>query len=1036
MHGSDRAMSLRKRRFIGELTKKDLVRKFIAGGIIISLLFAAWMFLPTIIDYLVGGSRGNYNTHAPYPGDHETYDLNAIPFEPHMYFDPSVFDPALLTPELLEMLRDLFDPQNVDIPSDFSDFNTTTFNLPLFYIADIGTSSAYSAAMRHNVYDTINAAGTEWVRSNSTLGTFDHASDTATYAWSPVREVTFTMSTTSTLDMRMPMFGYNPKYVVDSMRYVRNTGTYYIPDDPSDGVLSKDMYGTVSARAFGLPDYPEPTNFTYAIAHDPAMTIAVENSIKAGPSDVPASLPYTSNANYLQIPGVTSTRDLAPYLSTHPRFNAAYSYLHTTLGLNKASSATHTILQAIVAYLYANYDVFTSFPERPASGEDMVEWFLGRPKSTYPNAGGTPYDFAVAFTMLARAFDIPTRVVTGYLDWDGDNIITLSNVYAWAEALIPQLAPVAFPWINFEFLPGFNNTQMFPSLSDMIWIDTPASGQTFPGATGIPLNLRMYSNGTITDITYSLDGAANQSVFGMQVPIPGHPGAFYVNHSFNVASPGMHSIRAWLHTTNGVVGSITNTFIVGQDAGYFVSVVSPANNSVTSSSTIILDYTSVNASAVTAASLTVIDTGTGIPAILDSPLAPLPSQATTFTLGANGTFNLIVTITTTLGAYTSLHTLGHVIFSVNPSDLIPSAWFYAMQTHVVVGQAVQFIHSGSNGNLPATYQWNFGDGTPNATMEHPVHYYSTPGVYTVTLTITDADGDVDTFTLSNLVTVTTNLVPDPVIAVNATRILPGQSVWFNHTGSPGEPPYTRSWDFGDGYFAGNVTPVVHQYTAVGNYTVFLTITDGSGDTRASIPLLIVVSNDLYPTAFFTANGAYTSQFIVAGGSVQFAHVGSEGNATATFQWNFGDGSPNATVKNPLHQFTAAGSYTVTLTVTDGDGDRDVYRWINCVYVNLLPTQISVDFTPKDVEIFESITISGYLQYTNSTGIGSQDVSLRIEYWLGSTLQGFDTAVVPTANGTGYYSHVLQVLMSSDFIRVIATFAGTSTLLSSTAQVLG
>ncbi|MEM7346162.1 MAG: PKD domain-containing protein, partial [Chloroflexota bacterium] len=45
----------------------------------------------------------------------------------------------------------------------------------------------------------------------------------------------------------------------------------------------------------------------------------------------------------------------------------------------------------------------------------------------------------------------------------------------------------------------------------------------------------------------------------------------------------------------------------------------------------------------------------------------------------------------------------------------------------------------------------------------------------------------------------------------------------------------------------------------------------------------------------------------------------------TYQWDFGDGSPIVTDANPTHTYSAAGSYTVILTVTNSDGSDTFNR---------------------------------------------------------------------------------------------------------------
>jgi PKD repeat protein len=96
-----------------------------------------------------------------------------------------------------------------------------------------------------------------------------------------------------------------------------------------------------------------------------------------------------------------------------------------------------------------------------------------------------------------------------------------------------------------------------------------------------------------------------------------------------------------------------------------------------------------------------------------------------------------------------------------------------------------------------------------------------------------------------------------------------------------------------------------------------TNTPGPVFTMANETSGIAITPDEAPTAAFTVTVS------PAGKATAFNVSGSTANSTpiATYQWNFGDGSAQVTTEGPTtsHVYAAAGTYTMSLTVTDAAG---------------------------------------------------------------------------------------------------------------------
>ncbi|MDD3137163.1 MAG: PKD domain-containing protein, partial [Methanoregula sp.] len=141
-------------------------------------------------------------------------------------------------------------------------------------------------------------------------------------------------------------------------------------------------------------------------------------------------------------------------------------------------------------------------------------------------------------------------------------------------------------------------------------------------------------------------------------------------------------------------------------------------------------------------------------------------------------------------------------------------------------------------------------------------------------------------------------------------------------------PATWAWDFGDGNTSTVQNPV-HTYTAEGTYTVSLTTTNGFGSDTETKPDYIIASPTVAPVSAFSA----TPMSGKAPLAVQFND--SSANYPTSWAWDFGDGV-SSSEKNPSHTYIVAGTYTVSLTVSNPAGSDEEIRTA-CILVEPIPT---------------------------------------------------------------------------------------------------
>ena len=151
----------------------------------------------------------------------------------------------------------------------------------------------------------------------------------------------------------------------------------------------------------------------------------------------------------------------------------------------------------------------------------------------------------------------------------------------------------------------------------------------------------------------------------------------------------------------------------------------------------------------------------------------------------------------------------------------------------------------------------------------------------------------------------------PVAAFNYT-VTQRQVAFTDTSTDPDGSVVAYAWNFGDGTTS-TVQHPVHDYVGDGQYGVTLTVTDSQGGQTSTSRVLRVAMTDSPPTADFS--------FVIDGNQVSFTDLSSDLDGVVTYrQWSFGDASAPSNETNPVHTYPGPGWYTVTLFVSDDDGD--------------------------------------------------------------------------------------------------------------------
>jgi len=148
---------------------------------------------------------------------------------------------------------------------------------------------------------------------------------------------------------------------------------------------------------------------------------------------------------------------------------------------------------------------------------------------------------------------------------------------------------------------------------------------------------------------------------------------------------------------------------------------------------------------------------------------------------------------------------------------------------------VHFTDSTTSSDPVTSYNWNFGDGNTSA-EQHPVHYYSSPGNYDVTLITTTQSGCTNNFSKATAVKVVAR--PDIAIISDSTACIFDSLLHRGVFLQPDTSVVNWRWIFPNGNTSDVQDPPAQTYSP-GTYTVYAYATNSTGCVDTATRLIII-----------------------------------------------------------------------------------------------------------------------------------------------------------------------------------------------------
>ncbi|PYB68294.1 hypothetical protein DMB44_04415 [Thermoplasma sp. Kam2015] len=334
----------------------------------------------------------------------------------------------------------------------------------------------------------------------------------------------------------------------------------------------------------------------------------------------------------------------------------------------------------------------------------------------------------------------------------------------------------------------------------------------------------------------------------------------------------------------------------------------------------------------------------------------LTSAYVNYTFTSPGTFPVSLTVTDGNGNTAS----ASVNEVVNPD---PSVLIDAQYTTVDQGINDTFYADISGGTSPFNYTWSMGSSIMNYSQQFHMNFSAT-GSYTINLTIIDSLGEKSTASFK------VTVIEKPSALIEGSNITDvSTTTYWEGYGSYGTAPYNYYW-FINGVNTSTGLYLEYSFPSSGKYNISLLIDDSQG-SKAYAYLDVQVE----PKPSVKASESISSTDV--GIPVRFTSSLTGGTPFFNYTWSVSGIGIVWYQASLTYIFSQPGSYNVSLSVTDGSGNRassSIGIRINPLpHARILPEYSNID--PNVTDTFNSNITGGtpgfhYKWYINGTVEGN------------------------------------------------------------------